>query len=273
MRARLLAQGEGKEATETSWLKPGKWVADRRGSGSQQRDAFAADAHPEYQDGQWWPYELGVQPSAEAKRVKEAADKAHGAANSWKELYQAMVRRYDNPTFDPYMEQEYQRLVVAPSKAALGAAQAQGGAARRGRGGDVADALGGHLQTAREAVAQLDREAERALPAMDAIFRDLPSKGLPGSAAWPERWPADAGITHGVFRKFNPRAGMQGGEDEPKSWEDVAAANYEDGMPLTLPAEGLEPKEAKSQFDWPYSSPDAPLGYVDTHEQNFVQDW
>jgi hypothetical protein len=26
------------------------------------------------------------------------------------------VRRYDNPTFDPYMEHEYQRLVVGPAK-------------------------------------------------------------------------------------------------------------------------------------------------------------
>ena len=68
---------------------------------------------------------------------------------------------------------------------------------------------------------------------------------------------------------------MQGGEDEPKNWEDVAtaAAKYEGGMPLTLPAHGLERKEDKSNHDWPYSSPEAPLGYVDMHEQNFVQNW
>jgi hypothetical protein len=248
-------------------LKPGKWVAERRGSGSQQRDAFSADAHSEYQDGQWWPYELGVQPSQEAKRVREAADKAYGAANSWKDLYQGMVRRYNDPTFDPYMDKMYKRLVVAPMKA--GAVAQANGPARKER--DGVEAPVGNLQTAREAVAQLDREAQRALPEMDNIFRDLPSAGLPGSAAFPEKWPADAGITHSVFRKSNPRAGVQGGEE---SWEDVAAAaaNYEGGMPLTLRADGLEQKEDKSHYDWPYSSPEAPLGYVDTHEQNFVHD-
>jgi len=266
------AQGESSDAQDTSWLKPGKWVADRRGSGSQMRDAFSADAHSEYQDSLWWPYEIGVQPSQEAKRVREAADKAHGAANSWKDLYQGMVRRYNNPTFDPYMDKMYQRLVVSPLKAGV---MGQANGAARHSGGDGVEAPVGNLQTAREAVAQLDREAQRALPALDNIFRDLPSAGLPGSAAFPEKWPADAGISYGVFRKFNPRAGVQGGEDEPKSWENVAAAaaNYEGGMPLTLPADGLEPKEVKSHYDWPFSSPEVPLGYVDTHEHNLVQDW
>lgn len=257
-------QGEGLEDKETSWLKPGKWVADRRSSGSTQQDTFSA--HPQYQDGLWWPYALGVQPSQEAKRVREAADKAHGAANSWLDLYQGMERRYNNPTFDPYLNKMYQRLVVKPLKAGV-----EKGEAKR-NGGDVVEAPGGNLQTAREAVSQLDREAQRALPALDNIFRDLPSTGLPGSAAFPQKWPTDAGITHGVFREFNPRAGVQGGDDKFKSWEDVAAAAANDEAVFTLPADGLEPK-TQNHHDWPYSSPEAPLGYVDTHEQKFVQDW
>lgn len=255
--------GASSAEKETSWLKPGKWVADRRGSASHQRDIYADDHHSEYQDGNWWPYELGVGPSQEAKMVKEAEDKKAGAADSWKDIYHAMVRRYNNPTFDPYMEQEYRRLVVAPNEAVR--AHAQGHTPR------PADAaVGGKLESAQDAVHQLDREAARAMPAMDAIFRDLPSKGLPGEVAWPEKWPSDGGITHGVFRKFNPRAGMMGGEGEPKSWEDVAAANSGPSMPLSLPGDGLVEKEYKKGK---YSSPPAPLGYVDTHEQNFVQDW
>jgi len=260
-------QGASTAEKETSWLKPSKWVADRRGSSSEQRDLYAADTHSEYQDGQWWPYQMGVGPSAEAKRVNEAETKKYGSPESWKDLYQAMARRYNNPTGDAYMDKEYQRLVVAPS-ATLRTAHAAGKPAPTDAAG-----MGGQLESAQDAIQQLDREAAQALPALDTIFRDLPAKGLPGSPAWPDKFPADGGLTHGVFRKFNPRAGMQSGEGEPHSWEDVAAANYDPSMPLTLPGDGLVPKEAKSHYDWPYSSPDAPLGYVDTHEQNFVQNW
>ena len=87
--------GEGStEGKETSWLKPGQWVSARRGGASEQNDRFTSDAHSEYQDGQWWPYELGVGPSAEAKRVKEAEEQKHGVPASWKDLYKAVVRRY-----------------------------------------------------------------------------------------------------------------------------------------------------------------------------------
>lgn len=77
---------------ETSWLKPARWIADRRASASQQRDSIADDHHSEYQDGHWWPYELGVGPSIESKRVKEARDNANGAARNWKDIYNAVVR-------------------------------------------------------------------------------------------------------------------------------------------------------------------------------------
>jgi len=261
------------QGKETSWLKPGKWVADRRGSGTEQRDRFAADAHSEYQDGQWWPYQLGVGPSTEAKRVKEAEDTKHGAANSWQDLYKAMVRRYDNPTGDPYMEQEYKRLVVAPSKAVM-RAHSQGLPSPPASAG-----LAGQVETAQDAVQKLDREADLALPALDKLFGDIGTlnkgRGLPGTAAWPEKFPADGGISAGVFRKFDPHAASYGGAEEPRSWEEVAAANVDPSLPLALPRDGLTPKEAKSP-DWPYTSPESPLGYLGTtahaFDRNFVQD-
>ena len=267
------------EGKETSWLKPGRWVAARRGGGSEQRDHFASDAHSEYQDGRWWPYELGVGPSAEAKRVKEAEDHKHGAPSSWNDLYMAMQRRYNNPTGDPYMEQEYERLVVGPAKAVMKA---------HGAGlpsPPAAAGLAGQVETAQDAVQRLDREAGLALPALDKLFGDIGTlnkgRGLPGSAAWPEKWPADGGITHGVFRKSNPRANGGRAGAELQSWEEVAAANVDSSMPLTLPGDGFEPKESKTRYDWPYASPQSPLGFFgaggdsqDSHafDRNFVQD-
>jgi len=261
------------QGKETSWLKPGKWVAERRGSGSEQRDLFAADAHSEYQDGQWWPYELGVGPSAEAKRVKEAEDAKHGAANTWQDLYKAMVRRYDNPTGDPYMEREYKRLVVAPSQAVM-RAHSQGLPSPPASAG-----LAGQVETAQDAVQKLDKEADLALPAIDKLFGDIGTlnrgRGLPGTAAWPEKFPA-GGIAAGVFRQFNRHAGTSGEADAPRSWEEVAAANVDPSLPLALPGDGLTPKEAKRHYDWPYSSPASPLGYLGTtrhaFDRNFVQD-
>ena len=119
-----------------------------------------------------------------------------------------------------------------------------------------------------------------ALPALDKLFGDIGTldkgRGLPGTAAWPEKWPADGGITHGVFHKFNPQA--RAGQDmEPRSWEEVAAANVDPSLPLSLPGDGLLPKESTSRSG---STPrsQSPLGYLsspqDAHafQRNFVQD-
>jgi len=259
-------QGASTAEKETSWLNPGKWVGERRGSSSEQRDLFTADAHSEYQDGQWWPYQMGVGPSAEDKLIKEADSKQYGSPQSFKEFYEAVGRRYNNPTGDAYMDKEYQRLVVAPARATRSAHVAGKPAPSDAVG------MGGQLESARDAMQHLDDEVASALPALERIFRDLPAKGLPGSPAWPDQFPADAGLTKGVFRTFNPHSKMQGGEGDPHSWDDVVSSNYDTSIPLTLPGGVLVPKEATSH-DWPYSSPDAPLGYVDTHEHNFVQTW
>ena len=76
---------------------------------------------------------------------------------------QAMQRRYGDPTFDPYMEEEYRTLVSQPA-AEASSAHAQGrqmsSAAATVRGG-------GAVEGAVDAVTALDREARDALPLLD----------------------------------------------------------------------------------------------------------
>ncbi len=51
------------------------------------------------------------------------------------------------------------------------------------------------------------------------------------------------GITHGVFR--NNKSGMESGEDEPKSWQEVSAASerMRGGGVGSDSDDGLEPKD------------------------------
>ena len=86
-------QGKQVPASEgvvhTSWLKPSRWVAGRRASGA--RAPYADDMHAEYADGQYWPYELGVGPSVEARRVRARWERRAGRPHSWKALLQVCV--------------------------------------------------------------------------------------------------------------------------------------------------------------------------------------
>ena len=209
---------------------------------------------------------MGVGPSAEDNFINEVEAKQYGSPHSSNQLYEAVVRRYNNPTGNTYLDQEYKRLVVAPARVTRSAHVAGKPAPSDAVG------MGGQLESARDAIQHLDDEVASVLPALERIFRDLPSKGVPDSPSWSDQFPADAGLTKGVFRTFNSHSNTQGGQGDPHSWDDVVSSNYDTSIPLTLPGDVLVPKEATSH-GWPYSSPDAPLGYVDTHEHNFVQTW
>jgi hypothetical protein len=56
------------------------------------------------------------------------------------------------------------------------------------------------------------------------------------------------GITHGVFR--NNKSGMENGEDEPKSWQEVSAASerMRGGGEGSDSDDGLEPKDQSVSF-------------------------
>jgi hypothetical protein len=217
---------------KSSWLKPSKWIYDRRIGGAHAD--FLDDPHSEFGDGQWWPYEMGVGPSARAKRVNEEEERRRGTPRTWQGLYDEMKRRY-NPALDPYMEREYKRLVVDPVVArhrALAGKPAAADAKALG-GGDLADSMDAAIQA-------LDVDAERALPTLDNIFENLPLQGPRNEPAVRDHWPADGGVAPDVVGHdfgFNRKTWPLQHETPHESRTSESAP---EGW---FPAEGLIPKD------------------------------
>mmetsp|Transcript_44591 Transcript_44591/g.140748 ORF Transcript_44591/g.140748 Transcript_44591/m.140748 type:complete len:151 (-) Transcript_44591:294-746(-) len=130
-------------------VNPARWVMGRR----TQRMDFSNDHSAEYADGEWWPYRRGVAPVKEGSGFGYRHDRRPSERESEEDLLSGIVRRYNNPTYDPYMDHYYKLLV----------------ASKRARS----------VRNAQRAIGKLDEEAAKALPALDYMFHT----GLPQQRA------------------------------------------------------------------------------------------
>eukprot|EP00960_Hanusia_phi_P038298 753374-Hanusia_phi.AAC.9 len=120
-------------------VNPARWVMGRR----TQRMDFSDDRREEYADGQWWPYRYGVGPVKEGAGFGYRHDRRPSERQEGSDLYSSIVKRYNDPTYDAYMDHYYKALVM--SKKARSVMHAQ------------------------RAIKRLDEEAATALPALDAV--------------------------------------------------------------------------------------------------------